>query len=166
MRRIGVLHDYAEADPEGRVQVVAFRAELEKLGWIEGRNVRIDYRSGAADADALRTYAAEMIALAPDLVLAAGGTVVAALQRASRSVPIVFVTVTDPVGGGLVASLARPGGNTTGFTQFEFASARNGWSCSKNSRRGSRGRRSFAIPPRAAAADSWAQSRRSRPRSE
>jgi putative ABC transport system substrate-binding protein len=120
VRRIGVLHDYTEADPDGRAQVAAFRGELQKLGWTEGGSARIDYRSGAADADLVRTYAAEMVALGPDVVLAAGGTIVAALQRASRSVPIVFVNVTDPVGGGLVASLARPGGNATGFTQFEF----------------------------------------------
>jgi putative ABC transport system substrate-binding protein len=120
MRRIGVLNDYGEADPAGEAQLAAFREELEKLGWTEGRNVRIDHRAGAADADALRTYAAEMVALAPDVIFAAGATIVAALQRASRSVPIVFVNVTDPVGGGLVASLARPGGNATGFSQFEF----------------------------------------------
>jgi putative ABC transport system substrate-binding protein len=82
--------------------------------------VRIDYRAAALDSDAVRTYAAEIIATRPDVVLAAGATITAALQRASRSVPIVFVNATDPVGGGLVASLARPGGNTTGFTQFEF----------------------------------------------
>jgi ABC-type uncharacterized transport system substrate-binding protein len=120
MRRISVLHDYVEADPEGRAQLAAFREELQKLGWAEGDNLRIDYRSGADEADLLRTYAREIIAQGPDVVLAAGGTIVAALQRTSRNVPIVFVNVTDPVGGGLVASLARPGGNTTGFTQFEF----------------------------------------------
>jgi putative ABC transport system substrate-binding protein len=119
-RRIGILHDYTEADPEGRAQITAFREELSKLGWIEGRNVTIDFQSGAADADLLRTYARDLIAKRPDVALAAGGTIVAALQRASRTVPIVFVNVTDPVGGGLVASLARPGGNATGFTQFEF----------------------------------------------
>jgi putative ABC transport system substrate-binding protein len=119
-RRIGILHDYTEADPEGRAQITAFREGLSKLGWIEGRNVTIDFQSGAADADLLRTYARDLIAKRPDVALAAGGTIVAALQRASRTVPIVFVNVTDPVGGGLVASLARPGGNATGFTQFEF----------------------------------------------
>ena len=82
--------------------------------------MRIDHRAAAVDSDAIRTYAAEMVANKPDVVLAAGATITAALQRASRSVPIVFVNATDPVGGGLVASLARPGGNTTGFTQFEF----------------------------------------------
>jgi putative ABC transport system substrate-binding protein len=120
MRRIGILHDYAEADPEGREQINAFREELQKRGWTEGRTVAIDFQSGAADVDLLRTHAREMVAKKPDVVLAAGGTIVGALQRASRSLPIVFVNVTDPVGAGLVTSLARPGGNATGFTQFEF----------------------------------------------
>ncbi len=122
-RRIGILHDYAEGDREGEAQVAAFREELRKLGWTEGENLKVDYRSAAVDVDLARTYAAELIALGPDVAVAAGGTIVAALQRASRTVPIVFVNVTDPVGGGLVDSLAHPGGNTTGFTQFEFGTS-------------------------------------------
>jgi putative ABC transport system substrate-binding protein len=120
VRRIGFLHDYEELDPDGRVQVVAFREALEKLGWTDGRNVIIDYRSGATDNEKLRSYAAEIVAHNPDVVLTGGATITAAVQRVSRSVPIVFVNVTDPVGAGLVASLARPEGNATGFTQFEF----------------------------------------------
>jgi len=120
LRRIGVLYDYPETDAQGRAHVDAFREELSKLGWVEGRSVVIDLQSGAADADLVRTYAREIVARGPDVVLAAGGTIVAALKRASREIPIVFVNVTDPVGGGLVANLARPGGNATGFTQFEF----------------------------------------------
>ena len=120
MRRIGILSDYPETDPEGRTQITAFREELLKLGWVEGRSVALDIRPSAVDADVVRTYSRELVARGPDVVLAAGGTIVAAVQRASRDVPIVFVNVTDPVGGGLVASLARPGGNATGFTQFEF----------------------------------------------
>ena len=119
-RRIGILHDYAKDDPEGRTQLNAFRDELAKLGWIEGQNVVFDFQDGDVEIEVLRTNARDLIAKEPDLVLGAGGTIVAALQRASRTIPIVFVSVTDPVGGGLVASLARPGGNTTGFTQFEF----------------------------------------------
>ena len=113
VRRIGIFHAYEEADPEGRAQIPAFRDELSKLGWVEGRNVVIDLK-------ALLPIARELLAKKPDVVVGEGGTIVAALQRASRSVPIVFVNVTDPVGGGLVASLAHPGGNATGFTLFEF----------------------------------------------
>ena len=119
-RRIGILEAYEEADPEGRAQISAFRDELSKLGWVEGRNVVIDFKSGAVEAEALPPIAKELLAKKPDVVLAGGGTIVAALQRNSRSVPIVFVRVTDPVGGGLVASLAHPGGNATGVMSFEF----------------------------------------------
>jgi putative ABC transport system substrate-binding protein len=119
-RRIAILHDYPKDDAEGRVQIEAFRDELAKLGWIEGQNVIIDLQAGDVEAEFLRTYAGDLMAKGPDIVLGAGGTIVAALQRVNRTVPIVFVAVTDPVGGGLVASLAHPGGNTTGFTQFEF----------------------------------------------
>ncbi len=119
-RRIGILHDYAETDPEGRSQITALREELAKLGWIEGRNLVIDFHSGADEAEALRAPARDLLAKSPDVLVGAGGTIIAALQRVTKSVPIVFANVTDPVGGGLVSSLARPGGNTTGFTQFEF----------------------------------------------
>jgi putative ABC transport system substrate-binding protein len=120
LRRIGILHDYPKNDPEGLLQISAFREELAKLGWIEGRNIVIDLQAGDVEVELLRSYARDLLAKGPDIVVGAGGTIVAALQRASRTVPIVFVSVTDPVGGGLVASLARPGGNATGFTQFEF----------------------------------------------
>src|SRR5262252_9038982 len=120
VKRIGFLHDYVEADLEGRGQLVALREALQKLGWTDGRNALIDYQSGAVDTDKLRIYAADMVARGPDVVLASGATGTAALRRASRTVPIVFVNVTDPVGGGLVETLSRPGGNATGFTQFEF----------------------------------------------
>jgi putative tryptophan/tyrosine transport system substrate-binding protein len=119
-RRIGILHDYPKNDPEGLLQISAFREELAKLGWTEGQNIVIDLQAGDVEVELLRTYARDLMAKGPDVVVGAGGTIVAALQRASRTVPIVFVSVTDPVGGGLVASLARPGGNATGFTQFEF----------------------------------------------
>ena len=120
VRRIGIFHAYEEADPEERAQISAFREELSKLGWVEGRSVVIDFKAGAVEAEALLPIARELLAKKPDVVVGEGGTIVAALQRASRSVPIVFVNVTDPVGGGLVASLAHPGGNATGFTLFEF----------------------------------------------
>jgi putative ABC transport system substrate-binding protein len=120
LRRIGVLLYLQENDPEARTYVAAFLQGLQKLGWTVGRNVQIDYRWTAGDADRVRKYAVELVALAPDVILTAGGTHVGPLQQATRSVPIVFVQVTDPVGGGFVNSLARPGGNATGFTNFEF----------------------------------------------
>jgi len=119
MRRIGVLSN-APADAQGQSGVEAFQQALRQLGWSDGRNVRIDVRWGENDPDRDRKYAAELVALAPDVLLAAGTLSVAALQKATRSVPIVFVRVSDPVGGGLVESLARPGGNTTGFMNFEY----------------------------------------------
>jgi ABC-type uncharacterized transport system substrate-binding protein len=120
MRRIGVLIQVAEGDPQARIEVAAFLRGLHELGWSEGHNLRIDTRWGGGDADRIRQYAAELVALAPEVVLAPGGTVVGALQQASRTVPIVFVTVTDPVGRGYIASLAQPLGNATGFTSFEY----------------------------------------------
>jgi ABC-type uncharacterized transport system substrate-binding protein len=120
MRRVGVLTNLAANDPEGQVRIAAFRQGLSELGWSDGGNVRIDTRWGAADVDRYRQYAAELVALAPDVIVPVTSPVVAALQRETRSVPIVFVGVIDPVGAGLVKSLARPGGNTTGFTVFEY----------------------------------------------
>jgi putative tryptophan/tyrosine transport system substrate-binding protein len=120
MRRVGVLMHLAADDPEGQARIAAFTQGLQELRWTIGRNVRIDYRWAAGDAERGRKYAAELVALAPDVILAAGGAVVAPLLQASRTVPIVFVQTPDPVGAGFVASLARPGGNATGFTIFEF----------------------------------------------
>lgn len=119
-RRIGILHDYVETDPEGRAQITVLREELARLGWIEGRNLVIDFQSGVEEADELRVPARALVEKSSDILVGAGGTIVAALKRATKTIPIVFVNVTDPVGGGLVESLARPGGNATGFTQFEF----------------------------------------------
>ena len=121
MRRIGVLTSGATADdPDGRARTAAFLQGLQQFGWIDGRNIRIDYRWGAGDADSMRKYAAELVALAPDVILASGTATVAPLLQATRAVPIVFVQVTDPVGAGFVDSLAQPGGNATGFTLFEY----------------------------------------------
>src|SRR5262245_30509008 len=120
MRRIGVLLPAVASDPEYQARVGAFMQALALLGWTDGRNVRIETRWGANDADRYRKYAAELVALAPDVIVAVTSNVVAALQRETRSVPIVFVSVIDPVGTGLVTGLARPGGNTTGFTVFEY----------------------------------------------
>ena len=121
VRRIGVLMNPAADNPEGRARFAAFTEELTKLGWTIGRNLRIEDRWGAGDTDLYRRYAAELVALAPDVLVAAGGAITQALQRATRTVPIVFAIVPDPVGGGYVESLTRPGGNTTGFMQFEYS---------------------------------------------
>ena len=122
MRRIGVLVSILAADdPEWQARGNAFAQSLQERGWSDGRNVRIEYRWGLGDQDRLRKYAAELVALAPDVILAAGSIAVASLQQSNRSVPIVFANVADPVGNAFVASLARPGGNTTGFMNVEFA---------------------------------------------
>src|SRR5271167_4920256 len=121
VRRVGVLMSRAAGDPEEQARFAGFLQGLQKLGWTDGRNVRIDYRWAAAEADRSRTYAAELVALAPDVILASGSTSVAALLQTTRTVPIVFVNVIDPVGAGYVARLARPGGNATGFTAFEYS---------------------------------------------
>jgi putative tryptophan/tyrosine transport system substrate-binding protein len=120
MRRIGVLMNLAADDPEALGRITAFVQGLQQLGWSDGRNVRIIARWAAGNADNFRKYSAELVALAPDAILAASTPAVLALQQATQTVPIVFVTVIDPVGAGMVASLARPGGNTTGFAVFEY----------------------------------------------
>jgi putative ABC transport system substrate-binding protein len=120
MRRIGVLANLSESDPEGQVRLAAFVQGLQELGWTVGRNVRIDFRWAVGDVDRNRRNAAELVALAPDVILASGSFGVGQLQQATRTVPIVFVNVIDPVGGGFVESLARPGGNATGFANFEY----------------------------------------------
>jgi putative ABC transport system substrate-binding protein len=119
-RRIGVLMAQAADDPEGQVRVAAFLQGLRELVWIEGRNLRLDYRWGGGDVARIRKDAVELVALTPDVILAGGGEVMGPLQEATRTVPIVFTQTPDPVGAGYVASLARPGGNATGFTNFEY----------------------------------------------
>jgi putative ABC transport system substrate-binding protein len=120
MRRIGVLVPLAADDPDMQKRVSAFQQGLQLLGWTDGRNVKIEYRWGASDPDRSRRHAAELAALAPDVIFATGNTAVAPLLQAIRSVPIVFAIVPDPVGAGFVDSLARPGGNATGFVVFEY----------------------------------------------
>jgi putative ABC transport system substrate-binding protein len=120
MRRIGVLMSLAEDDPEEQARYAAFVEGLQQLGWTDGRSVRIDPRWAAGDADRGRKYAAELVALAPDVILVSGGSVATALVQATRTVPIVFTQTPDPVGAGFVASLAHPGGNATGFANFEY----------------------------------------------
>jgi putative tryptophan/tyrosine transport system substrate-binding protein len=118
MRRIGVFLSGAADDSEFQARNAAFLKELQELGWTVGRNLRIDHRWTAGDSERTRKYAAELVAFAPDVILAAGGLLVGALRQATRTVPIVFVQVSDPVGGGFVESLARPGGNITGLTSI------------------------------------------------
>jgi putative tryptophan/tyrosine transport system substrate-binding protein len=120
MRKISALTNLAADDPEALGRITAFVQGLQQLGWTDGRNVQIIARWAAGSADNFRKYAAELVALAPDVILATSTQAVLALQQATSTVPIVFVQVIDPVGAGMVASLARPGGNTTGFTVFEY----------------------------------------------
>jgi putative tryptophan/tyrosine transport system substrate-binding protein len=123
VRRIGVLTNLATDDPEDRARDAAFLQGLQQLGWTVGRNVRIDYRWGAADADRNRRNATEMAALAPDVILVTGTPVLGPLLQATRTIPIVFVQVPDPVGAGYIESLSRPGGNATGFSTIDFATS-------------------------------------------
>ncbi len=124
MRRIGVLMGYAESDSEGQAFVVAFREGLQKLGWVENRNMRIDYRWATSDdSDSIEQFAKELVALQPELILSNNTPTTAAMLQQTRAIPIIFGLVNDPIGGGFVASLARPGGNATGFIAFEGSMA-------------------------------------------
>jgi putative ABC transport system substrate-binding protein len=120
MRRIGVLIGAAADDSIGQARIAAFQQGLQQLGWTEGANLQVEYRWSAGDAERIRTHAAELAALAPDVILASSGAVVGPLRRATRTVPIVFTETSDPVGAGFVESLPRPGGNVTGFLSFEY----------------------------------------------
>ena len=123
MRRVGVLMNIAADDADAPVRVAAFAQGLQEQGWTIGRNLRIEYRWTAGEADRIRRYAEEISAFSPDVIIAAGGAHAAAVQRAAPTVPVVFLSVNDPVAAGLVASLARPGGNATGFTALEFGTS-------------------------------------------
>jgi ABC-type uncharacterized transport system substrate-binding protein len=149
VRRIGILMNTAATDREGQAGIAAFHQVLQELGWATGRNVQIDIRWGENNEDLDRKYATELIALAPDVILASGSPSVAALQRATRSVPIVFVRVSDPVGAGFVDSLPRPGHNATGFMQFEYSFSGKWLELLKQIVPNYRERLSFGIPPTA-----------------
>src|SRR6516164_10732817 len=120
MRHIGVLTSFASDDPAEQTYVLAFARALAQSGWIDGRNARIDIRWGAGDPERIRRYAAELVALAPGVILAVASATTGPLLQATRTVPVVFVQVAEPVGAGFVESLARPGGNATGFMLFEY----------------------------------------------
>jgi putative ABC transport system substrate-binding protein len=119
IRRIGVLMNLAEGDPEGQAYLAAFHKRVRDLGWVEGSNMRFDYRRTAGSPDRARAFAKELIDAKPDVILVSGGTALSAIMQETRSVPIVFVALVDPVAAGFVSSLSRPGGNATGFTGFE-----------------------------------------------
>jgi putative ABC transport system substrate-binding protein len=121
VRVIGSLNILAEDDPESKLRIAAFKQSLQQLGWTEGGNIRIETRWAGGDDGRVRKYAAELAALAPDVILTSGSVTVRPVQQATRTVPVVFVQTVDPVGSGYVDSMARPGGNTTGFTQFEYS---------------------------------------------
>gem|GEM_PF-1621351 len=121
MRRVGVLNPFAETDPQVRANLAAFRQALQTLGWIDGRNVRIDYRWGDADRERIRRQAQELVALDPDVILVSSALALQPLLQETRRIPVVFTQIADPVGAGLAASLARPGGKITGFTVAEFS---------------------------------------------
>jgi len=123
MRRVGVLMPSAMEDSEAKARVAAFLQGLQELGWTDGRNIRIEYRWGSGDARRVPKYAEELVALAPDVILAQGSSTAGPLLQATRAIPIVFVIVPDPVSAGFVDSLARPGGNATGFLMFEYGTS-------------------------------------------
>jgi putative ABC transport system substrate-binding protein len=123
VRRIGVFMDLAEEDSEGQARVAAFRSGLQDLGWVEGRNVKLDYRWTAGDPARMRRFAAELVGLAPDVIINGGLPTLVAMQHETHSIPIVFAQVLDPVGAGFVESLSHPGGNITGFVSFEYSMA-------------------------------------------
>ena len=155
VRHIGVLMNKATDDPEGRSEVSAFEEALQNSGWKLGANLQIDYRWGAGDSSRYPIYATELVTRAPDVLLAEGGTIVGALQRVTRDVPIVFFGTTDPVSRGLVASLSRPGATPQVSCSSILPSAANGSSCSSKSHQASHGRRSFVIPVNSPESVQW-----------
>jgi putative tryptophan/tyrosine transport system substrate-binding protein len=121
LRRIAIFMDLAEGDPEGQARVAALKRGLQDLGWIEGRNLRIEYRWAGGEASRMKALAAELVSIVPEVIMVSGAPTLAALQQETRTIPLVFCQVVDPVVSGFVESLSRPGGNITGFTNFEYA---------------------------------------------
>jgi len=150
LRRVGVLIGFPENDPAAQARVAAFAQALGRFGWVEGKNIQIDYRFAADDPTRYQTYAEELVGLAPDAILANSTPGVAALRKQTHTIPIVFAVVADPVGQGFVQSLAHPGGNITMFGANDPTLMGNGCNCSRRSRQLSRGwsRSSIRTPPR------------------
>ena len=123
IRRVGVLANFAADDPVAQPRLATFVQELQSLGWVDGRNLHVDIRWGAGDPERIRMYVAELVALTPDVILAVSSQTTGPLLQTTRTVPVVFVQIADPVGSGFATSLARPGGNATGFTNFEFGTS-------------------------------------------
>ena len=121
LRRIAIFMDLAEGDPEGQARVAALKRGLQNFGWIEGRNLRIESRWAAGEAARMRPLAEELVSLAPEVIVSSGAPTLAALQQTTRTIPLVFAQVVDPVAAGFVDSLSRPGANITGFSSFEYA---------------------------------------------
>src|SRR6478609_5747132 len=121
--RVGIFMDLSEQDAEGQTRVAAFRKGLQELGWTEGRNVKFDIRWTDGDPGLMRRYAAELVGLAPEVIMNGGLPTLVAMQQETRIIPVVFAQVLDPVGAGFVESLSRPGGNITGFVSFEYSMA-------------------------------------------
>jgi putative ABC transport system substrate-binding protein len=121
VRVVGILSILGPDDPEARARTTVFEQALQQLGWVVGRDLKIEAREVGGDLDRLRPYAAELVALAPDVIFGIGSLSIASLQRATRTIPIVFMNVTDPVGAGIVPNMAHPGGNITGFSNFEYS---------------------------------------------
>ena len=164
VRRIGVLTQYVEGDPAGARNIAAFRQKIRQLGWVEGYNLAIEYRWAAGRLDLYRKHAAELAAGRPDLLMASTGNGLRELLEVTRTIPIVFTSVLDPVGSGLIESLAHPGGNATGFILFEWSIASKCSTCSGKWHRESLALRSFAIPQARAAAGSLERCRPRQPR--
>ena len=147
MRRIGVLMPVVEGDPEAQRYIAAFVQGLHELGWAPGRNLQIEYRWGGPDRERIRAYADELVGLKPDVILAQTSLVMPPLRQATRTIPIIFMQINDPVESGMVASMARPGGNITGFTELRIdGCAGNGCRRSRRSRRPSREWQSLLTP--------------------
>jgi putative ABC transport system substrate-binding protein len=134
IRKLGILANFPADDPEGQARLNGFTHALERLGWREGTNLHTETRWAGDNAERYLQYARELVTLEPDVILASASSSVAALQQVTHTVPIVFANVIDPVGAGFIASMAHPGGNTTGFTAFEYSISGNGLNCSRSLR--------------------------------